>query len=240
MDLKESDILQEKIFSHWYYKSKSNVILSLINNRKIKSVLDIGAGSGYFAKIILERTDAEFAICIDTGYEKDFEETYSGKKIYFKREVAENLNVDLVLLMDVIEHVSDDQQFLESWTKKINNEDALFIVTVPAFQFLFSTHDIFLEHFRRYNIFNLRRLMINCGMKIHLIFYFYGVLFFPIAIIRLFKKIFSVKNQELKSDMVDVSMPLNNFLVFIHKIEIFFMKINKFFGVSLVCLFQKK
>lgn len=239
MDLKESEILQDSIFNHWYYISKFNSILSLVRKRKIRSILDIGAGSGYFSKMLLMHTDAEYAICIDTGYKKEYEEEFHGKKIIYKKGLTKTVNVDLVLMMDVIEHIADDSLFLKSWSGKISN-NAIYIITVPAFQFLFSTHDVFLEHYRRYNLFNLRRLLVENGMKIENLFYFYSLLFIPVMIIRLIKKNIPPGESSLKSDLTQVSKPISNLLVFVHKIEMLYMKFNKFFGVTLVCLFQKK
>ena len=45
-------------------------------------------------------------------------------------------------------------------------------ITVPAFQFLWSGHDIFLEHYRRYNLSQLRGLVTQAGLEIRRAHYF--------------------------------------------------------------------
>ena len=50
MDLKEEDILGEAISEHWYYRSKTSALLDYVKKLNPQSVLDIGAGSGFFSK----------------------------------------------------------------------------------------------------------------------------------------------------------------------------------------------
>ena len=50
MDLLETAILGEDVGSHWYYKSKSEFMLRALGENTPTEVLDVGAGSGYFAK----------------------------------------------------------------------------------------------------------------------------------------------------------------------------------------------
>ena len=54
-----------------------------------------------------------------------------------------------VILMDVLEHTFNDTEFLKEILKKTPQDSFLFI-TVPSFQFLFSSHDVYLKHYRRY------------------------------------------------------------------------------------------
>ncbi len=45
MDLKEEDILGDKIHDHWYYISKSRAMREFPGNMKVPEVIDVGAGS---------------------------------------------------------------------------------------------------------------------------------------------------------------------------------------------------
>jgi hypothetical protein len=53
--------------------------------------------------------------------------------------------------MDVIEHVEDDVGLVREYANKVA-PGTRFITTVPAFMWLWSGHDVFLEYFRRYTL----------------------------------------------------------------------------------------
>ncbi len=74
--------------------------------------------------------------------------------------------IDLVLLLDVLEHVLDETQFLAPIVAHRNiRPQTVFLVTVPAFGFLFSTHDAFLKHYRRYTVGSLTRRLRQAGLE---------------------------------------------------------------------------
>ncbi|MDR2578426.1 MAG: hypothetical protein LBC70_06420 [Chitinispirillales bacterium] len=52
------------------------------------------------------------------------------------------------------------------------------LITVPAFQSLFSNHDVFLKHRRRYGRKQLLVLLRSCGLHVEKCHYFYSGLFF--------------------------------------------------------------
>jgi hypothetical protein len=58
---------------------------------------------------------------------------------------------DIVLMLDVIEHVSDDHEFLGGLVAQSLAPGGLVLVSVPAWQMLFSAHDLALKHYRRYS-----------------------------------------------------------------------------------------
>jgi hypothetical protein len=79
--------------------------------------------------------------------------------------------------MDVLEHVHDDDSFFKYLLEKIQIDDLIFI-TVPAFQFLFSNHDMLLKHHRRYNRRQLLALLHSHNVSLEKCHYFYMSLFF--------------------------------------------------------------
>ena len=54
-------------------------------------------------------------------------------------------------MMDVLEHVSDDVGLVREYAKRAK-PGTRFVVSVPAFMWLWSGHDVFLEHHRRYTL----------------------------------------------------------------------------------------
>jgi 2-polyprenyl-3-methyl-5-hydroxy-6-metoxy-1,4-benzoquinol methylase len=107
MDLKEEHLLGDMVNSHWYYRAKLAALLDVVSDIKVTKVLDVGAGSGYFSKALLAGTPAKSALCVDLGYDADRDEQVAGKPLAFRNRL-EKSDADLVLMMDVIEHVEDD------------------------------------------------------------------------------------------------------------------------------------
>src|SRR5512141_1292721 len=107
MDLKETSILGSAVESHWYYRSKARALRNVLGNVDRSTILDVGAGSGFFSRDLLRNTDAAGAWCVDTSYAGDSDECYAGKPIHLRRSIGE-IDAGIVLLMDVLEHVDDD------------------------------------------------------------------------------------------------------------------------------------
>jgi hypothetical protein len=111
--------------------------------------------------------------------------------------------VSLVLLMDVIEHIEDDTGFLTGLRARpyLDRETRL-LITVPAFQSLFSSHDTFLGHYRRYSTASLRRLIERSGFKVLDIVYFFGSLL-PVRVLQVVKeRVFKLKPEQPTSGLV--------------------------------------
>jgi 2-polyprenyl-3-methyl-5-hydroxy-6-metoxy-1,4-benzoquinol methylase len=193
MDLKETDILSRDIGSHWYYDSKAKAMAKLLNGISPNLILDVGAGSAFFSRYLLDHTRANEAWCIDTSYQFDSEESQNNKKVYFRKSVGP-INADLVLLMDVLEHVDDDVGLLSDYVKKVPT-GSLFFISVPAFQFLWSGHDEFLEHKRRYMLTQLENTVRKSGLRLKKCVYYFGAVLPIAASIRLAQKINSKKIQ---------------------------------------------
>src|SRR3546814_3881072 len=143
MDLNEESMLGGDIDSHWYYRSKARALSSCLPRSTGNKVLDVGAGSGFFSRWLLSHGLADEATCVDTGYASDCDEEIDAKPLRFRREIATS-DADLLLLMDVLEHVEDDAGLLRTYLDKAPPQ-AQAAITVPAFQFLWSHHDVFLD-----------------------------------------------------------------------------------------------
>jgi 2-polyprenyl-3-methyl-5-hydroxy-6-metoxy-1,4-benzoquinol methylase len=206
MDLKEEKLLGSEISNHWYYRSKLEAIKKYISHTNNQVILDVGAGSGYFSKELLASTSAKESWCIDISYPLELEENIGQKKIYYRKKIEES-NANLILMMDVLEHIDNDLEFLKKY-KDICKNGSKFIITVPAFNFLWSTHDEFLEHKRRYTIKTLSELVLKSGLTISNINYYYGILFPLVILMRLFINNISTK-KNIKSDLRSHSKLLN-------------------------------
>ena len=146
-------------------------------------MLDVGAGSGFFSRHLLAETAAASALCVDIGYPADRIDSVAGKPVLYRRDIGPT-DCDLVLMMDVLEHVDDDRGLVRYYADRVP-AGAHFLVTVPAFSFLWSGHDVFLEHKRRYRLPEIETALRDAGLEIVRGAYFFGLIFPLAAAVRL-------------------------------------------------------
>lgn len=228
MDIKEEKLLGGAIGRHWYYQSKQLALDSMLHDVAFRRVLDVGAGSAIFSKHLLD-LGADSAVCVDPAYPGDHSEYYEGKPIRFVRKVAP-CDADLVLLMDVLEHVDNDVEFVKSSLVGAGSH-AFVLISVPAFQFLFSAHDRFLEHRRRYTIGSLKGVVTAAGLEIVSTRYFFAFILPLVAALRLFRR-----NDAPKSSLTRHSRVVNALMTAAHRIELPFFRFNRVGGLSVFCL----
>ena len=192
------------------------------------ALLDIGAGSGVFSKRLL-RGGAASAICIDPAYQEERQEIFDGKPMCFLRQIGSE-ECDLILLMDVLEHVDDDVGLIRS-TLVGAAEHAYVLITVPAFQTLFSAHDMFLEHKRRYTLRQVEEVVRAAGLEILSARYFFAFLLPIAATLRLLKQ-----QSEAKSDLKEHSKLINVMLCWLHRLELPLFRFNRIGGLTVFCL----
>lgn len=237
MDLKEIEILGDQVDRHWYYRSKAKALLAILGEAPVVSVLDIGAGSGFFAKHLLSEGRARDATCVDISYDADWDETVAGKPVYFRR-VIERSNADVALAMDVLEHVDDDVGLLAEYVGKVQ-PGTRFVISVPAFRFLWSAHDVFLEHRRRYLVPEIERVAERAGLNVDRGCYFFGAVFPLAATLRLAANAFGGRDQEPRSQLGRHHPAVNEILATMCAAELPVMKHNRLFGLSAFCLASK-
>jgi 2-polyprenyl-3-methyl-5-hydroxy-6-metoxy-1,4-benzoquinol methylase len=159
-----------------------------------KYFLEIGCGTGEILefldnyKMSGEGTDlSQDAIDIaKTRMPKD-----SKIKIYKKNFFELNQKYGLTLMMDVLEHLEDDDSAVEKMNLLLN-KDGFFILNVPAHQKLFSEFDEAVGHFRRYEKDDLIKLLKKHGFEIK-IFWSYGT-----NLLSLTGSIFSKKEKNME------------------------------------------
>jgi SAM-dependent methyltransferase len=104
---------------------------------------------------------------------------------------------DLIGAFDVIEHIEDDSAALASIANKLK-PGGKFVMTVPAHQWMWSSHDDINHHKRRYSKRSLRTLLEGSPLRLDKIGYFNSLLF-PVAIAeRLVSKLRTDKDAHLK------------------------------------------
>jgi SAM-dependent methyltransferase len=236
MDLKEESILGSAIESHWYYVSKGRAMRDFLGDLKAPQTLDVGAGSGIFSRQLLDLGLCDSAVCVDPNYADERSEEHHGKEIRFVRSV-EGTRQKLLLMMDVLEHIDDDVGFLREYASSLEAGGHI-LITVPAFQFMWSGHDVFLEHRRRYTISSLEAVINQAGLIPLKSRYFFGSLFPAIAALRLLKRLLIERGvATARSDLKVYSHWTNELLIRLHDMErrsVF--AFNRLFGLSIFCI----
>lgn len=158
-------------------------------------VVDIGCGDAFVAGALAETfPDSTFYgvdSALTTATIDAAEARAAGGNLHLFQSldlVQPSRPASLVLLMDVIEHVEDDGAFLEDLlARKIVDRGTWVLVTVPAYQWLFSAHDVFLRHYRRYSNRTLRRRLEGAGLQVVESSYFFLSLV-PLRLLQVIKE----------------------------------------------------
>ncbi len=241
MDIKELDqvsIVGERY--HWWIRTRYNYIdkaLGLLNKENIK-VAEFGCGSCqnlWYAKEECKNIDS--VVGVDPELPDDFKFDWMNSTDKLEKRLDIDLKEpDLVLGMDVLEHIEDDESALKQWVSNMG-PDSLILLTVPAFKSLWSYHDEFLDHKRRYTKEELVLLADKCGLKPVFSNYAFGLLFPVVWVVR---KLFGKgKEQQGGSDLKLPPAPINLPLRLLGWIE---AKLggSPFFGTSVVGIFKLK
>ena len=237
MDLKESSLSTKQLVSHWYYRAKAKKLLDYIKPLAVSQILDVGSGSAFFTKYLLSKTSIRTATCIDIFYKEDKDEIFNNRKVKYLRNIQSSA-ADMVLMMDVIEHIADDVEFVKFYVDKVH-EGSFFLVSVPAFNFMWSEHDIFLEHKRRYSSKTLRKTLEAAGLTILDINYFFWICVPPLLLQLDSRGNLRGEEGNLSHSYMFTSVVINCFLSKLCLLERRFLPKNKLGGLSVFCIAQK-
>lgn len=229
MDLKEIENVNP--WHHWYYLSKACAIRDILLPRvtSVDKIVDVGAGSAFFSEFLSGVFPKSNFYCIDTNYSEEIE--ILTPHITLLREGSE-VQADVLLFMDVLEHVENDLDLLDQYVSRAN-VGAKILITVPAYMSLWSEHDVFLGHYRRYRRSDVNKLVGLAGLEIEESKYLFSVIFPFVYFLRKFGY-----RRGKGSNMATLSSPINWLLLQIHRFEHRFIN-NRFFGLSVVVLAKK-
>lgn len=196
MDLKEALLPGADVVRHPWELARLKVSTDLmekylnLGNSASLNILDMGCGDSWFVEQLAKAYPQHNYIGVDIAFTDEQLETLSNRlknepiSLYSQLEEATrdlgDDKVDIVLLLDVIEHIEDEIAFLK-WMQTFPQISGMtkFIITVPAFQSLFCEHDVFLEHYRRYTNPSLKKALKKADMVVGKTGYFFSSLLLP-------------------------------------------------------------
>jgi hypothetical protein len=230
MDLIEN--LQIEPINYWYYRYKFIQIYSALRRFRpgLSSLADIGAGSAVFSRELVNRLPNLSVNAVDPFYSvSDLRKEISG--IVFSTKLKEN-DFEVFLLTDVLEHVERDCLFLKEHVD-LAKEGALFIITVPAMPKLWSGHDVYLKHYRRYSRDSLTETIEQANLSLKKINYLYSTVYPIIRIKRILDR------HKTRSNLQDLPPLLNSILRRAIMLDRLFSP-WAWWGVSLIAVAEKK
>jgi SAM-dependent methyltransferase len=139
---------------HWWYRGRRRVLHHVIAGLGLPRparILDAGCGSGRNMVELArygEVTGVELSeLALPVARERGVGTVIAGS---VTRLDLPDDSFDLAVCLDVIEHLEDDRRALAELRRVVAPGGAL-VVTVPAYQWLWSSHDVVNEHKRRYS-----------------------------------------------------------------------------------------
>ncbi|RMD94910.1 MAG: class I SAM-dependent methyltransferase [Calditrichaeota bacterium] len=250
MEKRTYHLFKELQNEHWWFAGRRQIVASLLKTTLATGgpgltpgsnlrILEVGCGTGamlgmlgQFGEVwgVDQSTDA-VEICHALNF----------RNVYLANEFSMAPNtVDLLSFFDVIEHVQDDAGLVQSYLNYLK-PGGWVVITVPAFQFLWSDHDEVNHHYRRYTRPQLQQLITRLGLQVERMTYFNAFLFPPIALARMLQKLkrkfVPAPVAAMHSDFERPHQSLDRLLQKVFASERFFLtKLNFPFGVSLLCI----
>lgn len=225
--------------THWWFIARRRIVAAIVKKyapelKESSEVLDAGCGTGgnlnYFKNLYpnIKGMEMNLQAC-ELAVKKTGVQVEYGK---FPDEIPfKDTEFDLVLMLDVLEHLDDDILALNNIRKIIKNKKYL-VATVPAFNFLWSGHDEIHHHKRRYTLEELRKKAEKCGF-VPIYSSYFNFLLFPLILIY---RILKIDNSD---DLQAVQPALNIFLSRVMSFEAKLMKYCRLpFGCSLLMVLK--
>lgn len=228
---------------HWWFAARRRIVEAVIDTlvlppKETARIYEIGCGTGgnlpmlnEHGRVYASEMDTEAcAIAAGKGGDALIEQGYLPQEPRFEGETF-----DLLLMLDVLEHIPDDRAALETLKQHMHGKSRL-LITVPAYKFLWSHHDVLNHHHRRYTRRALVDLLSQAGYEVKRATYFNTFLFPPVAFERL---VISRLRKEQKEEVL--TMPprwLNRLVYSMFAAEAPLLKsgISFPFGISILAL----
>ena len=237
---------------HWWFATRTWAIekwLRQLNSGTRLEILDVGCGAGNmfhhlsrYGRVRGVEVDARpVKIAQSRGY--DVRQADASRGIPFSDDTF-----DFVTALDVVEHVDDDEAILAE-ACRVLKPGGLFLLTTPAFKWLWSYNDELNAHKRRYTAGELRARLAKAGLRVLRISYNF-FLVFPVAAGMILLRNRSHRHVELSShhfqedayqvEMEPVSPILNSILRGVGRAEAQLIgAVNLPLGTSLIALAEK-
>lgn len=176
---------------HWWFRARRFVLRDLLVRLEWPHqprILEIGAGPGnnlfqiYPSDAQLEGVEPDDALC-RLAAARGSVPVFQASIDRLPTEIRDG-SYDGVTMFDVLEHIQDDAGALQIVNRKLRPGGRI-VLSAPAYMWLWGQQDIVNQHYRRYNLRELREKLQAADFTIERMTYFNTFLFPPIAAVRL-------------------------------------------------------
>ncbi|MBF0421380.1 MAG: class I SAM-dependent methyltransferase [Magnetococcales bacterium] len=177
---------------HWWFRGRRAILLRLISTLALPDhpqILDVGCGTGANLPVLSEfgqvwgMDNNEFAL---QTVRKKSDVIVAHGSLPGTIPFADQ-RFHLITLLDVLAEIKSDREAIAALSRRMLPGGWL-VITAPAFDFLWSSHDVMSHHHRRYTASQLVSSLTAAGLEVHFSTYFNMFLFVPIFVIRLMKR----------------------------------------------------
>lgn len=210
----ERDAMLAAADVHWWYRGRQRILRAELGALAIPAgarLLDVGCGSGQTVALL-----SEFGTAI--GVDPDPGSVTHALAHGHAAMVASlptlpfsDATFTVTTCLDVLEHLDDDRGALEE-LRRVTAPDGALVVSVPAYQALWSSHDVANEHRRRYRAETLRAVALAAGWRTTRLTYFNSLLLPAAATVRLAERLRRRPRQPGRSDLALTPPALNGLL----------------------------
>lgn len=225
---------------HFWMKWRFDVVCKLLPRRlDLGEVLEVGCGSCVALKQIEDYYNCPVHGC-DLNAEA-LRKAKPGRGHLYCYDINQR-NAELknrfstIFLLDVLEHIGDEKQFLESINYHLGDAGRL-ILSVPAHSVLYSKYDSVDGHFRRYSISELDDVLRKSGFTLEMGTY-WGMSLLPVIVLRKFFLLFIKRRNVIKIGFQPQHFVVERILQALRRFECsLFSKVP--FGSSIVVVARK-
>jgi len=235
------DHAMNQFFKHektnWFFLSRNEDVKMLINKYlpvKLKiRILDAGCGTGATMELLKEFGTVDGIDLSQTAID------------FCKGRVLNNVRLgdvcnlpyadntyDLITGLGILEHTDNPDLNLSEF-RRVLKDDGIVIMTIPAYNFLWTTADDHYMHKKRYVVEEVQDLLDEAGFKTVKLSYRAVLILFPF----LLKVIFFGRKRDV---VVKAGNKTGGLLLAILRVESFFLRfINYPFGASIIAVARK-
>lgn len=240
METAEYDKILEVEERNWWYRARRDLIAKWLRRRRREvgrplEILDVACAAGmsfrHFAEFGrvrgIDLSSETVRLCKARGIDRIVQ--CDAQRLPFRDE-----SFDVVLSLDALEHLPDDAAGVRE-IARVARRDALLLITVPAFMFLWSPHDVAFHHHRRYVRGELAAKLAAGGLDVQKISYWSTSVLPPVWLLRKWRGSRPSSSAPATSDFhLALPAPLESLLYGVMRAEIALMDLVPLpFGVSL-------